>query len=154
MEPELQEPFEPSVADSPVEPTVPEPPIEPEPEPEPPVPEPSPEPELPEPESPSPPCNIVDEDGNVVFRKGEGLNQTSHVQTKTTKFYQLLLRRELFRDNDEKERIGSCSCQLEKGLPRNTEIDITYSMVDGTISFTVSYTSKGKQINETRVMRE
>ena len=104
------------------------------------------------PPPPKPPVleyDITDEKGNVIFAKGSGKEQTVKKDVKTN-FYQLVFKTEFFK---EKERLGSCVCQLERGIRKGTTLHVEYKLKDDEIAFEVSYEHNGKNYKETRTMK-
>ena len=151
----------------PVNPIMPPPPPPPMPEPihtnplppppPPPMPEPihtimPPPPPPPMPETPKLEYDIVDEKGNIIFAKGSPLNQIASAEVKAT-FYQLVFRKEFFKVAEQKERLGTCICQLERGLRGGTVLHVDYVLKNGNISFQVTYNHNGKTVKEERTMK-
>ena len=149
-----------------VDPIMPPPPPPPMPEPvnpimppppPPPMPEPihtimPPPPPLPMPETPKLEYDIVDEKGNIIFAKGSPLSQIASAEVKAT-FYQLVFRKEFFKVAEQKERLGTCICQLERGLRGGTVLHVDYVLKNGNISFQVTYNHNGKPVKEERTMK-
>ena len=151
----------------PVNPIMPPPPPPPMPEPihtnplppppPPPMPEPihtimPPPPPPPMPETPKLEYDIVDEKGNIIFAKGSPLSQIASAEVKAT-FYQLVFRKEFFKVAEQKERLGTCICQLERGLRGGTVLHVDYVLKNGNISFQVTYNHNGKTVKEERTMK-
>ena len=150
-----------------VDPIMPPPPPPPMPEPihtnplppppPPPMPEPvnpimPPPPPPPMPETPKLEYDIVDEKGNIIFAKGSPLSQIASAEVKAT-FYQLVFRKEFFKMAEQKERLGTCICQLERGLRGGTVLHVDYVLKNGNISFQVTYNHNGKTVKEERTMK-
>ena len=150
-----------------VDPIMPPPPPPPMPEPihtnplppppPPPMPEPihtimPPPPPPPMPETPKLEYDIVDEKGNIIFAKGSPLSQIASAEVKAT-FYQLVFRKEFFKVAEQKERLGTCICQLERGLRGGTVLHVDYVLKNGNISFQVTYNHNGKTVKEERTMK-
>ena len=130
-----------------VDPIMPPPPPPPMPEPIHPNPLPPPMPETPKLE-----YDIVDEKGNIIFAKGSPLSQIARAEVKAT-FYQLVFRKEFFKVAEQKERLGTCICQLERGLRGGTVLHVNYVLKNGNISFQVTYNHNGKPVKEERTMK-
>ena len=130
-----------------VDPIIPPPPPPPMPEPIHPNPLPPPMPETPKLE-----YDIVDEKGNIIFAKGSPLSQIARAEVKAT-FYQLVFRKEFFKVAEQKERLGTCICQLERGLRGGTVLHVNYVLMNGNISFQVTYNHNGKTVKEERTMK-
>ena len=130
-----------------VDPIMPPPPPPPMPEPIHPNPLPPPMPETPKLE-----YDIVDEKGNIIFAKGSPLSQIARAEVKAT-FYQLVFRKEFFKVAEQKERLGTCICQLERGLRGGTVLHVNYVLMNGNISFQVTYNHNGKPVKEERTMK-
>ena len=150
-----------------VDPIMPPPPPPPMPEPVNPIMPPPPPPPMPEPihtnplpppppppmpETPKLEYDIVDEKGNIIFAKGSPLSQIASAEVKAT-FYQLVFRKEFFKVAEQKERLGTCICQLERGLRGGTVLHVDYVLKNGNISFQVTYNHNGKTVKEERTMK-
>ena len=149
-----------------VDPIMPPPPPPPMPEPVNPIMPPPPPPPMPEPihtimpppppppmpETPKLEYDIVDEKGNIIFAKGSPLDQIASAEVKAT-FYQLVFRKEFFKVAEQKERLGTCICQLERGLRGGTVLHVDYVLKNGNISFQVTYNHNGKTVKEERTMK-
>ncbi|OAO15438.1 hypothetical protein AV274_2777 [Blastocystis sp. ATCC 50177/Nand II] len=98
------------------------------------------------------PYDIVDEKGNIIFAKGSPLSQIARAEVKAT-FYQLVFRKEFFKVAEQKERLGTCICQLERGLRGGTVLHVNYVLMNGNISFQVTYNHNGKTVKEERTMK-
>ena len=133
-----------------VDPIMPPPPPPPMPEPVNPIMPPPPPPPMPE--TPKLEYDIVDEKGNIIFAKGSPLSQIASAEVKAT-FYQLVFRKEFFKVAEQKERLGTCICQLERGLRGGTVLDVDYVLKNGNISFQVTYNHNGKTVKEERTMK-
>lgn len=103
-------------------------------------------------ETPKLEYDIVDEKGNIIFAKGSPLDQIASAEVKAT-FYQLVFRKEFFKMAEQKERLGTCICQLERGLRGGTVLHVDYVLKNGNISFEVTYNHNGKTIKEERTMK-
>ena len=133
-----------------VDPIMPPPPPPPMPEPVNPIMPPPPPPPMPE--TPKLEYDIVDEKGNIIFAKGSPLSQIASAEVKAT-FYQLVFRKEFFKVAEQKERLGTCICQLERGLRGGTVLHVDYVLKNGNISFQVTYNHNGKTVKEERTMK-
>ena len=111
-----------------------------------------PPPPPPMPETPKLEYDIVDEKGNIIFAKGSPLSQIARAEVKAT-FYQLVFRKEFFKVAEQKERLGTCICQLERGLRGGTVLHVNYVLMNGNISFQVTYNHNGKTVKEERTMK-
>ena len=104
------------------------------------------------PETPKLEYDIVDEKGNIIFAKGSPLSQIASAEVKAT-FYQLVFRKEFFKVAEQKERLGTCICQLERGRRGGTVLHVKYVLMNGNISFQVTYNHNGKLVKEERTMK-
>ena len=111
-----------------------------------------PPPPPPMPETPKLEYDIVDEKGNIIFAKGSPLSQIARAEVKAT-FYQLVFRKEFFKVAEQKERLGTCICQLERGLRGGTVLHVNYVLMNGNISFQITYNHNGKTVKEERTMK-